>query len=54
MATYNHYDYKQLLMIPHSLENQLRAGTLEFANYTLVERRFSGFLFSAGKSSLRA
>ena len=54
MAIYEHYDYKQMRMIPPSLENQLRAGTLGFAIHTLVENRFLESLFSAGKSSLCA
>jgi hypothetical protein len=37
MAKYKRYDYKQRLMIPVSLEEQLMPGTLEFAIHTLVE-----------------
>ena len=45
MAKYKRYDYKQKLMIPVSLEEQLIPGTLEFAIHTLVESRMdmSGF-----------
>jgi hypothetical protein len=39
MAKYKRYDYKQSLMIPVSLEEQLMPGTLEFAIHTLVESR---------------
>jgi hypothetical protein len=31
MAKYKKYDYKQMVMLPISLEDQLAPGTLEFA-----------------------
>jgi transposase len=45
MAKYKRYDYKQRLMIPVSLEEQLMPGTLEFAIHTLVERRMDMSVF---------
>jgi transposase len=39
MAKYKRYDYKQMVMLPVSLEDQLVPGTLEFAIHTLVETR---------------
>jgi len=37
MAKYKRYDYKQMLMLPISLEDQLTPGTLEFGIHTVVE-----------------
>ncbi len=45
MAKYKRYDYKQSLMIPVSLEEQLIPGTLEFAIHTLVESRMDMSVF---------
>jgi transposase len=45
MAKYKRYDYKQRLMIPVSLEDQLIVGTLEFAIHTLVESRMDMSVF---------
>jgi len=45
MAKYKQYDYKQMLMLPISLEDQLAPGTLEFAIHTLVETRMDLSLF---------
>ena len=45
MAKYKRYDYKQRLMIPVSLEEQLVPGTLEFAIHTLVERHVDMSVF---------
>ena len=45
MAKYKRYDYKQSLMIPVSLEDQLMPGTLEFAIHTLVESRLDMSVF---------
>ena len=45
MAKYKRYDYKQSLMIPVSLEQQLMSGTLEFAIHTLVESRMDMSVF---------
>jgi transposase len=39
MAKYKQYDYKQMVILPISLEDQLTPGTLEFAIHTLVETR---------------
>src|SRR5210317_494711 len=47
MAKYKNYDYKQSLMIPVSLEEQLMPGTLEFAIHTLVENRMDMSVFDA-------
>jgi transposase len=45
MAKYKQYDYKQMLMLPISLEDQLAPGTLEFAIHTLVETRMDLSVF---------
>ncbi|NIW11925.1 MAG: IS1182 family transposase, partial [Gammaproteobacteria bacterium] len=45
MAKYKRYDYKQMVMLPISLEDQLSPGTLEFAIHTLVETRMDLSLF---------
>jgi transposase len=47
MAKYKRYDYRQSLMIPVSLEEQLIPGTLEFAIHTLVERRMDMSVFES-------
>jgi transposase len=39
MAKYKEYNYKQTVMFPISLEDQLIPNTLEFAIHTLVETR---------------
>jgi transposase/IS5 family transposase len=39
MAKYKRYDYRQTVLLPVSLEEQLMPGTLEFAIHTLVETR---------------
>jgi transposase len=45
MAKFKAYDYRQRVLLPVSLEDQLMPGTLEFAIHTLVETRLdtSGF-----------
>ena len=48
MARYKTYDYRQRVLLPVSLEDQLMSGTLEFAMHTLVEKRLDMFIF-AGK-----
>jgi transposase len=45
MAKYKQYDYKQMVMLPISLEDQLAPGTLEFAIHTLVETRMDRSVF---------
>jgi len=45
MAKYKQYDYKQMVMLPISLEDQLAPGTLEFAIHTLVETRMDLSVF---------
>src|SRR5210317_2102256 len=45
MAKYKNYDYKQSLMIPVSLEEQLMPGTLEFAIHSLIENRMDMSVF---------
>ena len=45
MAKYKRYDYRQSLMIPVSLKEQLMPGTLEFAIDTLVETRMEMSVF---------
>jgi len=37
MAKFKTYDYRQRVLLPVSLEDQLMPGTLEFAIHTLVE-----------------
>ena len=39
MAKFKTYDYRQRVLLPVSLEEQLMPGTLEFAIHTLVEKR---------------
>ena len=48
MAKYKTYDYRQRVLLPISLEDQLMPGTLEFAIHTLVEKRLDMSIF-AGK-----
>jgi transposase len=48
MARYKTYDYRQKVLLPVSLEDQLMPGTLEFAIHTLVEKRLDMSIF-AGK-----
>ena len=45
MAKYKRYDYKQSVMIPVSLEDQLMPGTLEFAIHRLVEEYMDTSVF---------
>ena len=45
MAKYKRYDYRQRMLIPVSLEQQLMPGTLEFAIHTLVEKRMDLSVF---------
>ena len=48
MAKFKTYDYRQRVLLPVSLEEQLMPGTLEFAIHTLVEKRLDMSIF-AGK-----
>jgi transposase len=45
MARYKPYDYRQRVLLPVSLEDQLMPGTLEFAIHTLVEKRLDMSIF---------
>jgi len=45
MARYKPYDYKQLMMVPVSLENQLVPGTLEYAIQHVIEERVDTSVF---------
>ena len=45
MAKYKSYDYRQSVLLPVSLEDQLMPGTLEFAIHTLVEKRLDMSVF---------
>ena len=45
MARYKHYDYRQMMMIPVSLEEQLVPGTLEYAIHHLIEERIDTGIF---------
>ena len=45
MAKFKTYDYRQRVLLPVSLEDQLMPGTLEFAMYTLVGTRLDMSVF---------
>ena len=45
MAKFKTYDYRQRVLLPVSLEEQLMPGTLEFAIHTLVEKRLDMSVF---------
>jgi transposase len=45
MAKFKPYDYRQRVLLPVSLEDQLMPGTLEFAIHTLVEKRLDMSIF---------
>jgi transposase len=45
MAKFKPYDYRQRVLLPVSLEEQLMPGTLEFAIHTLVEKRLDMSIF---------
>jgi transposase len=45
MARYKPYDYKQLMMIPVNLEDQLVPGTQEYAIHHLIEERIDTLYF---------
>ena len=45
MAKFKTYDYRQRVLLPVSLEDQLMSGTLEFAIHTLVEKRVDMSIF---------
>lgn len=45
MARYKTYDYRQRVLLPVSLEDQLLPGTLEFAIHTLVDKRLDMSIF---------
>ena len=45
MAKFKTYNYRQRVLLPVSLEDQLMPGTLEFAIHTLVERRLDMSIF---------
>ena len=45
MARYKHSDYKQLLMVPVSLEDQIQPGTMEYAIHRLIEERVNTAIF---------
>src|SRR4030067_2166216 len=45
MAKFKNYDYRQRVLLPVSLEDQLMPGTLEFAIHTLVEKRLDMSVF---------
>ena len=45
MARFKTYDYRQRVLLPVSLEDQLMPGTLEFAIHTLVEKRLDMSVF---------
>jgi transposase len=45
LAKFKPYDYRQRVLLPVSLEDQLMPGTLEFAIHTLVEKRLDMSIF---------
>ena len=45
MARYKHYDYKQLVLVAVSLEEQLVPGTLEYAIHHVVDERLDLSIF---------
>jgi len=45
VAKFKTYDYRQRVLLPVSLEDQLMPGTLEFAIHTLVEKRLDMAIF---------
>ncbi len=45
MAKFKTYNYRQRVLLPVSLEDQLMSGTLEFAIHTLVEKRLDMSIF---------
>ncbi len=45
MVRYKYYDYKQLVIVPVSLEDQLMPGTLEYAINHVVEERLDLSIF---------
>jgi len=45
MAKFKPYDYRQRVLLPVSLEDQLMPGTLEFAIHNLVEKRLDLSIF---------
>ena len=47
MAKFKTYDYRQMVLLPVSLEDQLMSGTLEFAIHTLVEKRLDMSIFQS-------
>lgn len=47
MTRYKPFDYKQTVMLPLSLENQLLPGTFEFALHYLIESRVDLSKFEA-------
>ena len=47
MAKHQHYDYKQSIIEPIFLEDQLVPGTLEYAIHYIVEERLNMSVFDA-------
>jgi transposase len=45
MAKFKPYNYRQRVLLPVSLEDQLMSGTLEFAIHTLVDKRLDMSIF---------
>jgi transposase len=45
MAKFKSYDYRQRVLLPVSLEDQLMSGTLEFAIHILVDKRLDMSIF---------
>ena len=47
MAKFKTYDYRQRVLLPVSLEDQLMSGTLELAIHTLVDKRLNMSIFQS-------
>lgn len=47
MARYKSYDYKQLMLVPVSLEDQLIPGTLEYAIHSVIEEHIETSIFDS-------
>jgi transposase len=45
VAKFKTYDYRQRVLLPVSLEDQLMSGTLEFAIHNLVDNRLDMSIF---------
>lgn len=51
MATCKAHNYRQMILRPISLEEQLLSGTLDWAIYPLVDHRVDTALFDANSAN---